>query len=254
MEDLIKASITIVIGLILWLLLGFISRKRKKLHTRFICNLLKVIIVIGCIVTLLNIYTDFSKIASAVITGGGLVLAVLSFAAQKVLNNILSGISISFSRPFDLGDKIKVLSGNSVIAEGTVSDITLRHTIITTYDGLSCIVPNGTMNESMLINVSAEDKIGNFIEITVGYGDDLDLALKLTEEVVRSVENVVDCTTPLVCRFDADGPVIKTTVWTNTVGENFIACGKVRKKLIETFREKGITIPYKTVTIDNIKE
>ena len=254
MEELVKLSIIVLISAILWIILGAISRKKQRLHIRFVCNLLKVLLIIGCIIAALVIYTDFGKLAAAIVTGGGLILAILSFAAQKVLNNILSGISLSFSRPFDLGDKIKVLSGNTVIAEGTVADITLRHTIIMTYDGLSCIVPNGTMNESMLINVSAKDKVGNFIEITVGFNDDLDLALKLTEEVVRSTENVIDCTIPLIARFEADGPVIKTTVWTQTVAENFIACGHIRKKLIETFNEKGISIPYQTVTINSVKE
>ena len=254
MEDLVKFSIIVLVCCLLWIFLGIVSRKKKKLHIRFICNLLKVVLVLGCMVSALVIYTDFSKLAAAIVTGGGLLLAILSFAAQKVLNNILSGISLSFSRPFELGDKIRVLSSNTVIAEGTVTDITLRHTIVMTYDGLSCIIPNGTMNESMIVNVSARDRVGNFIEITVGFDDDLDLALKLTEDVVRTTENVIDCTVPLICRFEADGPVIKTTVWTHTVAENFIACGIVRKRLIETFNEKGITIPYQTVTLTNVKE
>ena len=51
-------------------------------------------------------------------------------------------------------------------------------------------------------------------------------------------------------RFDPDGPVLKTTVWTKNVAQNFVACGSIRKRLIETYRKNGITIPYKTVTID----
>jgi small-conductance mechanosensitive channel len=232
------------------LVLRIIARKNKKLHIRFICNLLKSVDLIACAFAVLGMCVDLDKLAAPTLTGGGLVLAILSFAAQKVLNNILSGISISLSRPFNLGDKIKVLSGSSIIAEGTVSDITLRHTVIMTYDGQACIVPNGTMNESLLINVSSDNRVGNFLEITVGYGDDLDLAIKILKDIVLSTENVLDCTTPLVSRFDADGPVIKTTVWTATVSDNFIACGSIRKRLIYEYRAQGITIPYKTITID----
>ena len=249
MEETIQLLIILGTGLALFILIRIISRKNKKLHVRFICNLLRVFIVIGCLIGALNVYTDLEKTAAAILTGGGLVLAILSFAAQKVLNNILSGISISFSRPFDLGDKIKVMSGTSVLAEGTVSDITLRHTIIMSYSGQSYIIPNGTMNESLLINVSSNDKVGNFLEVTVGFDDDLDKAIDLFEEVVRSAEFVVDCTKPVVARFDADGPVIKATVWTKTFAENYSACGWIRKKLVEVFRENNITIPYQTVTI-----
>ena len=250
MDETIKLIIILAVGLLIWLLLKLISGKRKRLHVRFICNLLKVMDFIGCAVAIINVYTDLSEIAAALLTGGGLVLAILSFAAQKTLNNILSGISISLSHPFDLGDKIKVMSGNTVIAEGTVSDITLRHTIVMTYSGQSCIIPNGTMNESMLINVSSNEKVGNFLEITVGFDDDLDLAIELMEKTVRETENVVDCAKPVVCRFEADGPVIKTTVWTSTFSENYMACGYIRKKLVEVYKENGITIPYQTVTIN----
>ncbi len=252
MNDIAKIVVYVLVGLLLWMILKLVSGKRKKLHVRFICSLLRVLVIIGVLIAALQVYFDLSKVLTAVLTGGGLVLAILSFAAQKSLNNILSGIAISFSRPFDLGDKIKIISGGSVIAEGTVTDITLRHTVVMTYDGQACMVPNGVMNESMLLNVSHEDRIGNFLEITVGYSDDLDKALKLMEEVVRATDNVLDCTKPLICRFDPDGPVVKTTVWTKTVAENFVACGSIRKRLIETYRENGITIPYKTVTIESI--
>ena len=252
MNDIAKIVVYVLVGLLLWMILKLVSGKRKKLHVRFICSLLRVLVIIGVLIAALQVYFDLSKVLTAVLTGGGLVLAILSFAAQKSLNNILSGIAISLSRPFDLGDKIKIISGGSVIAEGTVTDITLRHTVVMTYDGQACMVPNGVMNESMLLNVSHEDRIGNFLEITVGYSDDLDKALKLMEEVVRATDNVLDCTKPLICRFDPDGPVVKTTVWTKTVAENFVACGSIRKRLIETYRENGITIPYKTVTIESI--
>ena len=253
MNDISKVAVILCVGFLLWMFLKLISGKKKKLHVRFICSLLRVIVIIGSLIAILQVYFDLTKVLTAVLTGGGLVLAILSFAAQKSLNNILSGIAISLSRPFDLGDKIKIISGGSVMAEGTVTDITLRHTVVMTYDGQACMVPNGTMNESMLLNVSHEDRIGNFLEITVGYSDDLDKALKLMEEVVRATDNVLDCTKPLICRFDPDGPVVKTTVWTKTVAENFVACGSIRKRLIETYRENGITIPYRTVTVDIIK-
>lgn len=249
MNDTIKVVIILVVGLTLWLILRLLSGKQTKLHVRFICALFKVLTVVGCLIAILNIFYDINKAITAVLTGGGLILAILSFAAQKALNNTISGISLSFSRPFNIGDKIKVLSGSSIIAEGTVTDITLRHTVVMTYDGQECIIPNGTMNESMLINVSSRDKVGNFLEITVGYNDDLDLAIDIVEQTVKSTPRVLDCTKPLVCRFDADGPVIKTTVWTANVADNFVACGSIRKQLISEFRENGITIPYQTITL-----
>ena len=85
MEETIKLIVTIGIGLVIWLLLRLVSRLNKRLHVRFICNLLKVFVVLGCLISVLNIYTDLEKAAAAILTGGGLILAILSFAALLVL-------------------------------------------------------------------------------------------------------------------------------------------------------------------------
>ena len=109
MDDIIKIVIILSVGILLWLILKLVSGKRKKLHVRFICSLLRTLVIIGVLIAILQVYFDLQNVLTAVLTGGGLVLAILSFAAQKSLNNILSGIAISLSRPFDLGDKIKII-------------------------------------------------------------------------------------------------------------------------------------------------
>ena len=81
MEKHIKLIIILAVGLVFWLVLRLVSGKRKKLHVRFICNLLKTLDIVVCVLAILQVYTDLNKIAAAVLTGGGLVLAVLSFAA-----------------------------------------------------------------------------------------------------------------------------------------------------------------------------
>ena len=61
MEETIQLLIILGTGLALFILIRIISRKNKKLHVRFICNLLRVIIVIGCLIGALNVYTDLEK-------------------------------------------------------------------------------------------------------------------------------------------------------------------------------------------------
>ena len=57
-------------------------------------------------------------------------------------------------------------------------------------------------------------------------------------------------TTIFVNRYTANGMVLKTSVWTKTLDDNFKACSDLRMSLVKEFSESDITIPYQTITID----
>ena len=254
MRIALEIAVTLAVSVGLYFLLRIVSRRQKRLYVRFICDLLRIIVVILGLTAILGSLLDLSKIANALLAGGGLFLAILTFAAQKVLNNILSGFSISASKPFEIGQKIRVLQGGTAIAEGIVRDITLRHTVIDTYDGQSCIVPNGVLSESVIINTNYTAEVGNFLEVEVSYNDDMDRVFGVLLATIDAEPLVVRHSAPLVTKYLAEGVLVKTTLWTRTLNDNFIACSNIRKELLRNFREAGITIPYRTVTIDMPKQ
>ena len=253
-KPLIKVGLQVIIILCVTLfvlrLLKRISNREGKLYFRFICNALRIGVITIAVMSMISLVLDLGNVLQGLLTGGGLVLAVLTFAAQKILNNTLSGLDITASKPFEIGQKIKVLQGSSIVAEGIVKDITLRHTIVDTFDGQSCIIPNGVLSDSVIINTNFTEQVGNFLEVEVGYNDDIDLALQVVSDTVASDPRVVNHSKPLVSKFLAEGVQIKTTVWTKTLSDNFAACGNIRKELLKNFRAAGITIPYQTVTLD----
>ncbi|MBR4579570.1 MAG: mechanosensitive ion channel family protein [Oscillospiraceae bacterium] len=254
MNPWIKLALQVVVILsatfILLRVLKKISSKEEKLYFRFICNALRIGVITIATVSLVGLVLDLGNVMQGLLTGGGLVLAVLTFAAQKILNNTLSGLDITASKPFEIGQKIKVLQGSSVVAEGLVKDITLRHTIVDTFDGQSCIIPNGVLSDSVIINTNFTEQVGNFLEVEVGYNDDIDLAIQVVIDTVEADPRVTNHSQPLVSRYLAEGVLIKTTVWTKTLSDNFAACGNIRKELLKNFKANGISIPYQTVTID----
>ena len=71
----------------------------------------------------------------------------ISLAAQDVLSNVAGGLVILFSRPFTLGDYVATDDG-----EGTVSEISLTHTKLDTYDGLRVMLPNSKLVDGKIIN------------------------------------------------------------------------------------------------------
>lgn len=255
MSNWVILAIFIVGGLILHQIANFIfrilSRKTRSVHIRFFKSLVNVVIAVLTVYALAQQFEVTKELSTALLQSGTLLIALVTFAAQHALSNVISGFSLSFSRPYSVNDKIKVVQGGSVAAEGIVTDITLRHTIISQYNGESCIVPNSVMDSAVITNTNFTDNIGNFMEIEITYDSDIRKAIEIMKEIcsenpltLNTMENNV-----FVKGYSMNGIILKTTIWTKTLDESFQACSEIRIALIEEFRKAQIDIPYQTLTI-----
>jgi len=228
-----------------------LERKNNAAHLRFSKSVIKVLIIVMTAYTLAQQFEITKDMSTALLQSGSLIVAVATFAAQQALSNVISGFILAFSKPYNVGDKIRVSQGNSVIAEGVVTDITLRHTIINQYNDESCIVPNSVMDSAVITNTNYTENIGNFMEITVGYDSDIDKAMELMKKICA--ENVLTLNTMenkvFVKGYSADGVILKTTVWTKSLNDSFQACSEIRLALVQQYLKHGIEIPYQTVTV-----
>ncbi len=255
MSNWMILAIFIIGGLILHQIANFIfrilSKKTRSVHIRFFKSLVNVVIAILTVYALAQQFEVTKELSTALLQSGTLLIALVTFAAQQALSNVISGFSLSFSRPYSVNDKIKVVQGGSVAAEGIVTDITLRHTIISQYNGESCIVPNSVMDSAVITNTNFTDNIGNFMEIEITYDSDIRKAIGIMKTIcaenpltLNTMENNV-----FVKGYSMNGIILKTTIWTKTLDESFQACSEVRIALIEEFRKEQIDIPYQTVTV-----
>ncbi len=255
MSNWMILAIFIVGGLILHQIANFIfrilSKKTRSVHIRFFKSLVNVVIAILTFYALAQQFEVTKELSTALLQSGTLLIALVTFAAQHALSNVISGFSLSFSRPYSVNDKIKVVQGGSVAAEGIVTDITLRHTIISQYNGESCIVPNSVMDSAVITNTNFTDNIGNFMEIEITYDSDIRKAIEIMKKIcsenpltLNTMENNV-----FVKGYSMNGIILKTTIWTKTLDESFQACSEIRIALIEEFRKAQINIPYQTLTI-----
>lgn len=228
-----------------------LEKKNKAAHLRFSKSILKVVIIVMTVYALAQQFEVTKDMSTAILQSGSLVIAVATFAAQQALSNVISGFSLAYSKPYNVNDKIKVSQGNSVIAEGIVTDITLRHTIISQYNEESCIVPNSLMDSAVIINTNYTENIGNFLEITVGYDSDIKKAILLMKQICANHELTLNTmeNNVFVKGYSADGVILKTTVWTKNLNDSFRACSDIRLALVEQYLEQGIEIPYQTVTV-----
>lgn len=254
---LIKVLVSIAVCFLLVKLfknfLKKLSDKSNGLHIKYFDSLIKIIFVILEIYYLLTLFDATRSLSNTILGGSAVILAVLSFGAQQAMGNIVSGLFISASKPYELEDKIKVVSGGSVIAEGFVKDITTRHTVIQTFDGQTCIIPNSVMDSAVIINTTFTENVGNFLTVEISYESDVDSAMKILKRLVINHEltlNDDDTTTVSLSQMTSNGLLLKTTVWTKTIGDNFTACSDIRKQIVAEYASEGITIPYNTITIN----
>ena len=102
------------------------------------------------------------------------------------------------------------------------------------------------------MNTNYTENVGNFLEIEISYGSNPDKAIDIMKRLILSHPLTIngEDTAIFVNRYTANGMVLKTSVWTKTLDDNFKACSDLRKSLVKEFAENSIIIPYQTITID----
>jgi small-conductance mechanosensitive channel len=99
-------------------------------------------------------FTELQRLATGVLASTALVVAVVGFAAQRTLANVMAGIQIAVAQPIRIGDRISFEE-----CEGRVTDITLSYTYIDPGDGSSVVIPNQLLSEGIVHNHSTEDTV-----------------------------------------------------------------------------------------------
>ena len=255
MNNVWKLAVFIAAELVLTqmisLIFRMISRRNKGVHLRYAKSAINVTIIVVGVYSLAQQFDITKDISKVLLQSGSLIVAIATFAAQQALGNIISGFSLSMSKPYEVEDKIKVVQGGGIIAEGIVQDITIRHTIIRQFNGESCIVPNSVMDASVITNTNYTENIGNFMEIEIGYSADIDRAMDIMQKICINHELTLNTESNKVFikGYTQNGMILKTTVWTGNLDDSFRACSDIRAELVKEFLKKTVTI-YNEQEID----
>ena len=171
----------------------------------------------------------------------------LGFGLQKIVANMIAGIVIIFSRPVKEGDRI-VING----IEGTVTQIRLNSTSITTLTNESIIVPNSNFVEEVVHNYSYQDKkivIKN--KVSISYDDDPQRAIEVLEDIARNNEYTLKEPTPVARfkNFGDSGLELTLFTWINDLEYRYIVQDQLNRAIWKRFREEKITIPYPHVQV-----
>src|SRR6267378_2603030 len=177
--------IAFVVGSILRFLMGrFLKASTRKLKVdptryNFFKNAVDFIIFLIAAIIIFRSIPALHAFSTTLITGAGVLAAVIGFASQTAFSNIISGFFLVIFRPFSVGDRVKI--GQSYT--GDVEDITLRHTIIKDFENRRVIMPNSVISNETIINAtSVDEKICVFIELAVSVNTNLDKAIRIIQD------------------------------------------------------------------------
>ena len=118
---------------------------------------------------------------------GALAFAI-GFALQGTLSHFASGVMLLFFRPYKVGDLVTIGGGNT----GTVVELGIFNTLLATLDNKRIIVPNGTVADNIITNISGQGTIGVELTYGIGYNDSIDKAREVILAVGKECPWILD--------------------------------------------------------------
>ncbi len=220
--------------------------KIEPIVVKFIYSIIKVglyVLLFIAIVSILGIPT------TTFVTLFGTVTLSVGLALQGSLANFAGGVLILIFKPFKVGDYI-VACGD----EGTVVGIDVFYTKLATVDNKMIVIPNGTLANSSVKNVSAMDIRRVDVQVGISYESDITAAKKVLMGIIDKNDNILrdKPVNVFVASLDASQVTLETCVWVSAdkYWDTKWAFTEQYKLALD---EAGIEIPFNqlSVTIKN---
>ena len=186
---------------------------------------------------------DTASIAALFASAG----VAVGLALQGSLSNFAGGVLILLLKPFVIGDYIIEDNHKN---EGTVKEIQLFYTKLTTLDNKTIIIPNGMLTNNSLTNVTEKNERKLDLKVDISYDSDLRKAKEILARLTDAEERIMkdEEIQIFVDSLGASSVVLGLRAWVKA--EDYWA---VRWKLLEdiklTMDAEGIEIPYQQVTV-----
>ena len=241
---ILAALIIFIIGkfLINWANKLFATTLQKRNVDASIQSFLKSIVNITLLVMLF--LAVIGKLGIELTSFAALLASVgvaVGMALSGNLSNFAGGVIILVFRPYKVGDYIEASTG----ASGTVTDIQIFHTVLTTPDNKIIFAPNGAMSSAVVTNYSRKETRRLDFTFGVEYGTDFQQARTILMEIINEDTRILKDPAPIVeVGALADSSVnITVRVWVNA-SDYWAVNFDMNKNVYATFNEKGISFPF----------
>ncbi|MFN8350381.1 MAG: mechanosensitive ion channel [Flavobacteriales bacterium] len=230
---------------------------------RFARNAVRSIVAITALGFVAYVIPSVRSLAVTLFAGAGILAALIGFSAQKAFSNIISGFFIVAFKPFRVGDNILIGQGATGPGlperSGIVEDITLRHTVILTFENRRIIIPNAIISDEFIVNSTIRDPATcEYVEVPIALTADVRKAMALLAEICLGHKDQIDRRTageleagdsriPVrLVRLSDSALVLRAYVWAKDPITARMMHYDLNVDIVERFRAEGIEIPVPT--------
>ncbi|MBR1798118.1 MAG: mechanosensitive ion channel family protein [Clostridiales bacterium] len=261
-QIIVGLLVTVVFVAAIFVLLRINRRVFRKLHEKkkalqlvFFEKVASTAIIIAGVILTISLWGGFDSLWKTVLGGTAIVSAVLAFAAQDAIKDILGGLMISINKPFEIGNRIELEDGTT----GIVTDITMRHVVILKMDTVYAIIPNSKLNSMSLVNYSYNSDMRSArFDFHVAYDTDMKKAMEVVLDAIKAspysipgkkVKDKLEYAPIYFMAYEDSSLKLSTTVYFKFPTTSEVIISDINLRVNEAFKENGIEIPYQYVNV-----
>lgn len=252
-KNLLGAIIIYIVGRFiikqLGRLLARILEKRKleisvQTFLRSLVSILLNLILAFAIVSRLGVET--TSFAALLASAG----VAIGMALSGNLSNFAGGLIILVFKPFKVGDYIEGQNAN-----GTVREIQIFHTILTTVDNKVIYVPNGALSSNAITNYSKQETRRAEWVFGVEYGEDFEKVKAVLQRIIDADPRILKDPAPMIAlgALSASSVDIKVRAWAKTA-DYWDVYFDMNKIVYDTFNKEGIGFSFPQLTVHQAKD
>lgn len=216
----------------------FVRKEVEVSLAGFIRSFVKGALYVVLIITLVKkVGVDTSSFVALLASAG----VAIGMALSGTFQNFAGGILILLLRPFKVGDYILTQG-----FEGTVKEIRLFNTLMSTTDNKQITIPNSNIINNVINNSSAETRRRIDLNVTISYGDDYDVARAALLDIVNADSRIEQDPNPPYIALSSLGDSavnVLVRVWVPS-SEYWSVYHGLNEKIYKQLPEKGIHFPF----------
>ena len=186
---------------------------------------------------------DTTSVAAVLASGG----VAIGLALQGSLSNFAGGVLILLLKPFVVGDYIIEDTNGK---EGTVKEIQIFYTKLSTIDNKTIVIPNGMLTNNSITNATAKDERQLDLRVGISYDADIRQAKNVIEELLEKDECIIknEQINVFVHELAESAVVLGIRAWVKNE-EYWTTRWRLLEEIKLLLDENGIEIPYPQMTV-----
>lgn len=251
--NLIKAALVFFIGRFIIKMINKLVRtllEKRDIDPSvksFVSSLVHILLMILLVVSVVGALGVQTTSFAALLASAGVAIGM---ALSGNLQNFAGGLVILLFKPYKVGDYIE-----SQAQGGTVREIQIFHTILTTPDNKVIYVPNGSLSSGVIVNYSNQTTRRIEWVFGVEYGEDYEKVRAVLDDILKADKRILTDPAPYIAlkALDASSVNVTARVWVKSA-DYWDVYFDMNRTVYQVFNEKGIGFPFPQLTVHQAED